>query len=185
MNHEYILWVSLSDLSEPRIQTLREDEAIYCISVLLIPRCFYCFSKPNRAVRSLPAESPLEGSEQRRAEDLFFRKGAEIALYLLMPSDNGPISLVLDKPADVRIITQIINKRIFWVINAFWGTWQELGGWNTHCNEFCALSEAYKRSKSGVPPEHCIVFSLASVLTTLFLSCLLWAFLKHIFYAKH
>lgn len=30
-----------------------------------------------------------------------------------MPSDNGPIRLVSDKPADVRIITQIINKRIF------------------------------------------------------------------------
>lgn len=158
------------------------------ISVLLIPRCCYCFSKPNRAVRSLPAQSPLEGSEQRRAEDLFFfRKRAEIALYLLMPPDNGPISLVLDKPADARIITQIINKHTFWVISAFWGTWQELGGWNTHCNEFCALSHAlaYKRSKSCFPPEHCIVLSLASVLTTLFLSCLLWALLKHIFYARH
>lgn len=30
-----------------------------------------------------------------------------------MLSENGPIGLVLDKPADVWIITQIINKCIF------------------------------------------------------------------------
>lgn len=36
MNHEHILWLSLSDLSVPRVQTLREDSVIYLELIVLL-----------------------------------------------------------------------------------------------------------------------------------------------------
>lgn len=92
MNHEYILWLSLSDLSEPRIQSLWEDVAIYiCATHSALLLLLF------QAKRTLRTESPLQGSEQRLA---VFQEYGKMTHYRLMASDNDEVSLGLDKPAD-------------------------------------------------------------------------------------
>lgn len=79
------------------------------LSVLLILRHTYCFSKPYVAAGTLLTEPWLQGLEQRLAFFIF----QENDRMNRSPSDKGRISPIIDKAADVQIISELINKHIF------------------------------------------------------------------------
>ena len=54
MNHEHILWLSLSDLSVPCVQTLWEDSLIYLGLIVLLILCYsFIAVSSRRSLRSL------------------------------------------------------------------------------------------------------------------------------------
>lgn len=75
------------------------------ISMLLILRHSYCFSSPCVA-----APDPARFGAERSLLFFFFLENGGITSS---PSDIGRISPVIDKPADVRIVSELINQHMF------------------------------------------------------------------------
>lgn len=83
------------------------------------------------------------------------------------PSDNGRISPVLDKPADVQIITELMTSTYSESSVRSEGVDESVVGERIR-KHFCSLSEAaaYRNMNSCFPPEQVNEFSSASLLTT-------------------
>ena len=158
MNHEYILWLSLSDLSEPRIPSLGEDGAIY-IYVTHTASFLLLFQATHSSVAWLNPRCQVWSRDL-----LFFEENGR---KNPSPSDNGRTSQSWISP---QMCTSLPSS---------------LTSASSESSRLCeGVDESLASGLVAHLSQRVLFFSIL-IDHHLFPSCLLWTFYNHIFDAKH